>query len=125
MKHVTALLIKFVMVALILEIVLVAMTDLTFVDVLYISLAVTIIAYILGDLIILAMSNNTVTTIADAVIAFLTIYLFNYMWTNRHITFTSALVAAVVLGIGEWVYHKYIASSVFPEEKKEKKAHGR
>lgn len=116
MKHVYALLIKFIMVAVVLEIILGVMTDLAFTEILYVSVAVTVLAYVIGDLLILAASNNTVATLADAGLALFIIYMFNYIWPARTISFTDALVAAVVIGVGEWFFHKYVAKNVFPSE---------
>ena len=119
MKHVTAIIIKFIMVAVVLEIVLGLLTNLTFTDIIYVSAAVTILAYIIGDLLILPASNNTVATVADAGLALFTIYMFNYLWNNRIISFSDALIAAVVIGIGEWIFHKYLANNVFPNRKED------
>ena len=102
------------MTAIILEVVLGILTNLTFGEIIYISLAVTLVAYIIGDLMILAVSNNTVATIADAGIALFTIYMFNYVWNFARISFTDALISAVVLGVGEIFFHKYTANRVFP-----------
>lgn len=114
MKHISALLIKFVMCVVVLEIVLRLITNLTFTEILYISAAVTIIAYIIGDLLILRVSN-TVATVADIGLSLVTIYAFNFIWNTREISFSDALIAAVALGVGEWFFHKYVASNVFPE----------
>jgi hypothetical protein len=112
MKHVTALLIKFVMIAVALEIVLNLLTDLTFGDILYIAAAVTLLAYVIGDLFILRATNNTVAAIADAGLALAVIYAFNFFWNVRYISFIDALIAAAVLGVGEWFFHKYVENNV-------------
>lgn len=121
MKHVYALLIKFLMVAVVLEVILSMLTDLTFSEILYVSATVTILAYIIGDLLILAASNNTVATLSDAVLAAVVIFLFNYMWEARTIPLSAALISAAVLGLGEWLFHKYVAKNVFPNERLEKR----
>lgn len=118
MKHIYALLIKFIMVTVVLEIVLSLMTNLTFTEILNISIAVTLIAYAIGDLYILSSSNNTIATVADFVLTLVTIYLSNYILNIREISFTDAFVSALVLGIGEWIFHKYIARNVFPDREK-------
>lgn len=115
MKHLTALFVKFVMVAIILELVLSILSSLSFTQILYISVAVTLVAYFIGDLLILSISNNIVATIADAGLIFLTIYTFNYARTYRTISFSDALIAAVITCAGEWVFHKYVARRVFPD----------
>ena len=119
MKHIWAMLIKFIMISVILEIVLGLLTALTFGEILWISVVVTIITYLIGDLLILSISNNTIATLADAGLALITINMFNY-WSNYGtISFTNALISAVCIGIGEWFYNKYVAKSVFPKRKKE------
>lgn len=119
MKHVMALIIKYVMIALVLAVVLSWLTDLTFSEILYIAGAVTILAYIIGDLLILPATNNTIATIADVGLALLTIYMFNYLWDNREISFTDSLIAAAVIGVGEWFFHKYVATNVLPNRSRE------
>jgi hypothetical protein len=116
MRHITALLIKFVMTAFVLEIVLLLLTDLTFGSILWISLVLTVVAYIIGDNIILPAINNMVATIADIGLAVIVIYLFNYVWDTTDIPFLSALVAAAVIGVGEWFFHKFIDRKVDDNE---------
>jgi hypothetical protein len=102
------------MVAFVLEIVLNLMTNLTFGSILIIDLAATILAYIIGDLLILPITNNITATITDIGLALLTIYMFNLIWTVRTIYFIDALVA-VAIGVGEWFFHMYVLNNVFPQ----------
>jgi hypothetical protein len=115
MKHIIALLIKFLMVAVILSIVLNVMTDLTFGSIMYLSVAVTVLAYVLGDLLILSATNNTVATIADIGLVFATVYLFDYLINANVISVWDALVCAVIIGVGEWFFHKYVSSRVLED----------
>ncbi|MCM0648242.1 YndM family protein [Clostridium swellfunianum] len=112
MKHISDLLIKFIMVTLVLEVILGMMTNLALSNILIISLAVTILAYIIGDLLILPPTNNTTATIADIGLALAVIYMFNFLWNTREISFVDALIAAAVIGSGEWFFHKYVANNV-------------
>lgn len=113
MRHIIALLIKFAMIAIALEVVLSMVTTLTFTDILYIAATVTILAYIVGDIFVLSMTNNTIATIADVGLTLVTIYAFNYAWNISRISLTDSLIAAVVVGVGEWFFHKYVANNVF------------
>lgn len=115
MRHIVALLIKFAMIAVVLVAILSFLTSLYFGDILYIAGTVTLLAYVIGDMLILRMSNNTVASIADAGLALLTIYMFNYIWVIHKISFTDALISGVVIGVGEWFFHKYVANNVFSE----------
>lgn len=112
LKHVTALLIKFAMVGIILWVVLGITTDLSFGYIMYLSIAVTVLAYVIGDLLILSATNNVVATIADIVIVFITIYLYNYLLATQVISFWDSLIAAVIIGVGEWFFHKYISRKI-------------
>lgn len=116
MKHIMALLIKFAMIAVVLSIVLGIMTDLSFVNILTLSVSITVIAYVIGDLLILSIANNTVTTILDVGIAFLAIYLYNILINVDLISGWDALVAAIVIGVGEWFFHRYVARRVLDKE---------
>ncbi len=117
MKHVYALLVKFAVVAVVLEIILGFLTNLNFVEILYVALTVTLVAYVIGDLLILPISNNTVATLADAGLAVFIVYIYNYIWVDSIITFATALIAGAVIGLAEWFFHKYVARHVFPDHR--------
>lgn len=116
MKHVEALVLKFIIVAVILELVLMSLTNLTFGRILFISLIVTVLAYLIGDMLILPHSNNTVATICDFILALFTVLIFNYVYYNARITFWAALFSAAIIGVGEWFFHKYLVKRTIKEE---------
>ena len=124
MRHLLALAIKFVMVAAVLLIVLTLLFDVSFVDTLLISLALTALSYAMGDIMIFLnagrpenqSSRNTIATFADFVMAFLAIWLIGWLLTGQNIEMvTPALVAALILSAGEWFFHLYVDRSVVPE----------
>ncbi|HWT74634.1 MAG TPA: DUF2512 family protein [Mobilitalea sp.] len=108
MRHISALIVKFIMTAIILEIALLLLSRLSFGNILWVSLVVTAISYLIGDMVILPAINNLVATLADMVISFVVIYMFNFFWNTNDIPFLSALVAGVALGAGEFFFHKLI-----------------
>jgi hypothetical protein len=113
------MIVKFILIAIILEIVMNLLTPLLFGQILWISLAVTVISYLVGDLLILSISNNTIATLADVGIAWIVIYMFNSWSYYGSISVTNALISAICVGIGEWFFHKYIAKTVLTSRKKE------
>ena len=117
MKHLGAIIIKFVMIAVILEIILMLMTSLSFASILLVSLGVTVLAYLIGDIWILRKTNNIVATISDVILSLVVILLFNLFY-RPGISFGAAILSAVIIGIGEYFYHKFIARSFHWEEKK-------
>lgn len=96
------------MVSVILELVLYNMTRLSFGNILVVSLTVTVLSYLVGDLLILKYTNNIVATLADVGLALVTVYLFNFFYYRPGISFVTALITAVIVGIGEWVFHKFV-----------------
>lgn len=106
------------MIAVVLEFALNILTALTFGRILVIAITVTALSYLIGDLLILSHSNNTVSTIVDMVLALAVIYLFNYGYNYKPISFTDALICSLLIGAGEWFFHKYMVNSVFPERNK-------
>jgi hypothetical protein len=117
MKHVSQILIKFVMVTIMLSLFLLYLTNLTFANILAISAVVTIAAYLIGDLGILPRTNNTIATVADAGLSLVTILMFNWVYPWADISFSDALLAAVGLAVGEWVFHKVISRGTSPSHR--------
>lgn len=125
MNHVKALIMKFVMIAAVLLIVLTLLFDVPFMDTIWISLALTVVAYIMGDLMIFRKAGdrsdqnkrNAIATVSDIVVAFLVIWLMGEALVGNDVNIvTPAIISAIVIGGGEWFFHKYLDSSVFPEK---------
>jgi hypothetical protein len=114
MKHIMALLVKFVVTAAALEIVLGFATNMSAGSILLIALTVTIVSYFLGDLVILPRSNNTVATAADFGIALFNILLFDAIFVTADITFLDAFFGAAVLAVCEWIFHRFLSRSLLP-----------
>jgi hypothetical protein len=75
MKHVKALAIKFVSSLVLLSLILGLLFDMAFSNIFLITLLLGVAAYLIGDLLILPRTNNTVASIADFGLAFLIIWL--------------------------------------------------
>lgn len=114
MKHIGAILLKYVMIAIILEVVLGLLTDNSFTDILVISAAVTVVSYLVGDLLILAKSNNPIATIFNGAVTLIILLLFNYARGYDYIPFTTALLATVVIEVGDAVFHRFVEKSILP-----------
>lgn len=112
MKHISALVVKFLMTAFILEVSLLLLSDLSFGRILFLSLLVTFISYLVGDMVLLPATNNAVATIADMILNTIIIYLFNFIWNINEITFIASLISGILLGIGEFYFHKIIDRNI-------------
>ena len=125
MNHVKALIIKFLMIAVVLLIVLTLFFGISWVDTLWISLVLTLVAYVMGDLMIFRKAGdrseqnkrNAIATVSDIVVAFLVIWLMAEALdvTNDNLII-AAIISAIIVGGGEWFFHKYLDRSVFPEK---------
>ena len=122
MDHIKALAIKFLMIAVVLGIILTGVYDMEFGDTLLISFVLTLLAYVVGDLGIFQNAGsrtdqnkrNIIATVSDVLLAAIVIYFMgqNFMQDNDNVV-TAAIVSAVVIGLGEWFFHKYIDKRVF------------
>ncbi|MDN4074374.1 YndM family protein [Fictibacillus terranigra] len=112
MRHLRALLIKFIASFAILYIVLGFVDDVSFRDIFTISLVLTVVAYALGDLTILPRTNNTVATVSDFVLAFAVIWSMSETMTYQENTFFNSFIASLGIAIVEYFYHKYVSREV-------------
>ncbi|GFN31766.1 DUF2512 family protein [Paenibacillus xylaniclasticus] len=81
--------------------------DVSFTSAAITATALTIIAYLVGDQLVLRLTNNTVATIVDAILA----YAFLWFVADRmdwDLSSGEILVMTVIIGIAEWFIHRYI-----------------
>ncbi|WP_219640906.1 DUF2512 family protein [Cohnella sp. CFH 77786] len=67
----------------------------------------TVVAYFLGDQLILRSTNNAIATFADAVLAIVYLWAAAY-WMNWNLNLGEILVITAILGIAEWFLHRYV-----------------
>lgn len=109
LKYVTALLIKFVMVTLVLWVVLGAFFNISFGDILITSILLTGAAFLIGDLFILPKYGNPIATIADFGLALLGVWLLGALLFEQPISLgAAAFLSAIVIAIGEFFFHMYL-----------------
>ena len=125
MNHVKAMIVKFLMIAVVLGLVLSAGFDYPIGDTLLISVILTVVAYVLGDLFIFRQSGysssqtkrNMIATISDGILAFLVIWIMSgVLVPNNNDTVLASFISTLVIAVGEWFFHKYLDASVFPEK---------
>lgn len=86
---------------------LVYFADVPFIEAAITATALTIIAYGVGDLLILRSTNNAIATLSDGVLGFFILWVAAYSM-NWTITMGEILMISVLLAIAEWVLHRYI-----------------
>ena len=127
MKHLKALLIKFLMITAVLLVVLTLIFDVPFLDSIWTSLVLTVLAYILGDFLLFRLAanrssqnvRNMIATGGDIILAFLTIWFMQIALVDADGNLAlGTLIAALVIGGGEWFFHKYLDGNVFYKNKR-------
>jgi hypothetical protein len=103
MKFITKLLINGVIVIPL----MIWFSHVTFLQAACTSVVLSVIAYFVGDQFILRQSNNTVATIADAVLSFLYLWLVAYVM-NWDLSLMEIFVISVILGVAEAVFHRFL-----------------
>lgn len=119
MEHVRALAVKFLLNGVIILAVLSLLGDVDAATAIYIALIITIVAYILGDLLILPAFGNTTASISDGIMAFLITWIIPFVVPGLTITLGTALAVGAAIGVGEWFFHKYFKRTVTEENKQE------
>ncbi|WP_428908317.1 YndM family protein [Niallia sp. Krafla_26] len=112
MRHIRNLLVKFIATFAVLFIILGMFYDMSFGNVLAISLVLTLAAYLIGDMLILPRTNNTMATLADFGLAFLVIWLMGENITYGDSLLMPALIAAAAIALFEAFFHKSVANQI-------------
>ncbi|MGN7297933.1 YndM family protein [Ferdinandcohnia sp. SAFN-114] len=126
MRHFKALGIKFIVISIVLLSLFGIFRGASFGEILLMSILVTGLAYVVGDLFTLPRAGNTVATIADFGLSFFAIWILSYMFMdNTSGLITASLVAAGVIAISEVLFHAYMQNKVLNEEKHVTRTHFR
>jgi uncharacterized membrane protein YvlD (DUF360 family) len=112
MKHVKALAIKFISTLVLLYVILGLFDGVAFRNVFLISLVLGLVAYVIGDMLILPRTNNTIATIADFGLAFAVIWLMAESLTYGESMVGEAFVAALGVALFEYIFHRYLDKNV-------------
>ncbi|WP_050616262.1 DUF2512 family protein [Bacillus testis] len=124
MNHIKALVIKFLMIAVVVGIIMTGIYDVAFGDSMWISLVLTIGAYLIGDLLIFRgtankqqqSTRNMIATISDLILAFVIIWLMGLgldVSLDNEDLIIASIISAVIIGLGEFFFHKYLDRNVF------------
>jgi uncharacterized BrkB/YihY/UPF0761 family membrane protein len=117
MKHFRAMLVKFVVSFAMLFVILGIGFDVSFQNIVLISLILGVVSYLVGDLFLLPRTNNTVSTLADLGLAFAVIWIIlDNISNNVTSIFWATLLASIGVALFEYFFHKYMAKSILNED---------
>ncbi|TFE00657.1 YndM family protein [Jeotgalibacillus salarius] len=118
MTHLKLFALKFIATLLVLGIILGAGFDVSFQNILWITIVLTAAAYVIGDLLILSKSNNVVATTADFIMSFAVIYFMTDALTVGDDVFIATSISAISLTVFEYFFHQSVARSLDHEKVK-------
>lgn len=93
------------------------MFEMTFCEVFLLTAVLGIVAYLIGDMLVLPRTINTAATVVDFVLAGAIIYWFYDGMTLADNGFTSSLTDAIVVGLFETFFHRYVGNNVLPSDR--------
>ncbi|WP_077618070.1 YndM family protein [Bacillus sinesaloumensis] len=113
MKHAKALGIKFIMISIVLLSLFGIFRGASFGEIILMSILVTGLAYVVGDLFTLPRTGNVVATIADFGLTFFAIWILSTMFMeNTSALITASLAAAGLISLAEALFHSYMQNKV-------------
>lgn len=120
MNHVAAFLIKLASSFILLIFILGFLYDMPVANVLIITLILGILSYIVGDLLILPRTSNTIATLSDFGLAMAVIWILSASLANGSniVMFTMSLIASAGIALFESFFHKYFVIYVIYGDKK-------
>jgi len=72
------------------------------------AIGLSVLAFLIGDQMILRASNNLVATLADAGLAFAYLWMVAFVF-NWDLNFGEIITIVAALGVVEWFFHRYLA----------------
>ncbi|RXY98406.1 YndM family protein [Fictibacillus sp. S7] len=106
--HILRIVMKFIAAAVVLGIIDALGYDLGASDILGISAVLAIVSYVVGDLFLLRVTNNTVATIADFALAFVILYLMIDNMTIEDDVFSASLIGSIAITAFEIFFHRLL-----------------
>jgi uncharacterized membrane protein len=112
-KHFNAMITKFFLVVSVFGILLPPAAGITTSTAVAAAVAVTLVSYVIADLMIFPRYGNRIAVAADVVLALLISSEAAWVLEDAGITLVAMTLVALLIGMGEWYYHKYLARLIF------------
>ncbi|QDI91144.1 DUF2512 family protein [Salicibibacter halophilus] len=112
MKHVVALIIKFVMISFVLWFIFSLFGGVSFANIMVASVALTGISYLVGDMLVLPRLGNTLATVVDIGLVWIGLWVLGTVLFPFEGLFMLSLLAAFAIATGEAFFHLYLERNV-------------
>ncbi|MCA1053725.1 YndM family protein [Rossellomorea aquimaris] len=121
MRNAKALAIKFIATFVLLFLILVGVEGMTFGEIFLLSMILSVVSYVLGDLILLPRTSNTISALADFGLAFTIVYFLTGGMTGGSTYLIRSIVAALALTVFELFFHRNILRAVLSGRRNNKR----
>lgn len=112
-KHFNAIITKFFLIVTVLGLLLPPVGKvLTFTAVIA-AIVVTITAYLIADLLVLPQYGNRAAVAVDGLITMGVTWEIAWVLENVQVPILGLILLALLVGLGEWYYHRYLARLIF------------
>jgi len=112
-KHFNAIITKFFLIVSVFGILLPPAAGITTSTAVAAAVAVTLVSYVIADMMIFPRYGNRIAVAADVVLALLISSEAAWVLEDAGITLVAMTLVALLIGLGEWYYHKYLARLIF------------
>ncbi|WP_018660912.1 YndM family protein [Heyndrickxia acidiproducens] len=112
MRYATALIMKLVVAIIAFAIALDLFFDANITDILSFSLLVTVVSFIIGDLLLLPRIGNWKATVVDFLLVYAAVWIFGSVVLNHYLQIAwGSIIAAIIISASEVFVHRYLLKS--------------
>lgn len=112
-KHFNAIITKFFLIVTVFGLILPAVGGLLTSTAVYAAIAATLAAYVIADMLVLPQYGNRAAVVADGLIAMAVAWEIGWVLEEVQIPILGLLLVSLIVGLGEWYYHRYLARIFF------------
>ncbi|OPX88082.1 MAG: hypothetical protein A4E53_02239 [Pelotomaculum sp. PtaB.Bin104] len=113
-KHFNAMLTKFLLVITVLGLLLPLIGNLTTITAVIAAVILTLIGYLVADLIVLSLFGNRMAVLVDGILTVLVVWEAAWIIEGVKVTTIGLVLVVLLIGLGEWYYHnRYLSRLLF------------
>ncbi|MDW7673821.1 MAG: DUF2512 family protein [Bacillota bacterium] len=115
MSFIQAIVVKFIMIVAFVALTLPETGAVSLSNAIIISLAATVLTFVIGDLLILPRTNSSIAAVADVPMLFIIFYGAQYVIPGIVVTVFGALLTSAIISFIEWLIHHYFKRTILRE----------
>ncbi|MCL6639058.1 MAG: YndM family protein [Firmicutes bacterium] len=112
-KHFNAIVTKFLLTVTVLGLIMPPAAGINTSSAVVAAIVLTIVSYVAADLLVLPRYGNRAAVAADAVLAAIVSWEMAWVLEDKSVPVLPAALIVLIIGLGEWYYHGYLARLLF------------